>query len=206
MLWRDDDLWMDDNGNRSGLDYYLNGSLNGSKTSVNYTYNYDNMLTGFTTAGGPMFTLENTVIDGLGRLKSAAETLTKPNNSTVAHTLGFSYDSLSQLKDALISDVLDDGEGGYEPWEGIYDYERNGDMTDRLVTYEGQVDFRHIDGEMVCINGYECTNIFYDLNGNMTACPKSEGPALMSLEYNWDNKLRSAIVDSDSISLKYDPA
>ncbi|MFA5293667.1 MAG: hypothetical protein WC496_11640 [Phycisphaerae bacterium] len=59
------------------------------------------MLTGFGTSGfgvtAPTFSFNAAGpgrIDGLGRLKSAFETLTKPDNSTIEHSLSFGYDSL----------------------------------------------------------------------------------------------------------------
>ena len=39
----------------------------------------------------------------------------------------------------------------------------------------------------------------YDLNGNMVAGPVAD------MEYNWDNKVRSATVGGDSLSFRYDP-
>jgi hypothetical protein len=43
----------DDTGNRSKLHYYLDASKTGNKTTISYSYNLDNMLTGYATAGGP---------------------------------------------------------------------------------------------------------------------------------------------------------
>ncbi|MCE5341550.1 MAG: hypothetical protein LLF92_10580 [Planctomycetaceae bacterium] len=38
-------------------------------------------------------------------VEAATETLTKPDNSTIAHTSSFGYDSLSQLTAANISNI-----------------------------------------------------------------------------------------------------
>jgi len=190
----------DYSGNRSGLDYYLSGSLNGDITSVNYTYNHDNLLTGYSTTGGPTFSfdaLDSGNIDGLGRLINAAEMLTKPDNSTIAHSLTFDYDSLSQLKHAYMSRI--DGMGY---WNGDYVYYNNGDMTSRTITGSGQINFTYNGNEMRTI---EANNLSYDENGNLTTGRKDANTSV-SLAYNWDNKLRSATVGANSISLKYDPA
>ncbi|MCE5341361.1 MAG: RHS repeat-associated core domain-containing protein [Planctomycetaceae bacterium] len=45
----------------------------------------------------------------------------------------------------------------------------------------------------------------YDENGNQTAAPKDASTS-MTLEYNWDNKLRSAVAGANTIDIKYDPA
>ena len=190
----------DYSGNRSGLDYYLSGSLNGDITSVNYTYNHDNLLTGYSTTGGPTFSfdaLDSGNIDGLGRLINAAEMLTKPDNSTIAHSLTFDYDSLSQLKHAYMSRI--DGMGY---WNGDYVYYNNGDMNSRTITGSGQINFTYNGNEMRTI---EANNLSYDENGNLTTGRK-DANTIVSLAYNWDNKLRSASVDGNSISVKYDPA
>jgi hypothetical protein len=48
-------------------------------------------------------------------------------------------------------------------------------------------------------------NLSYDKNGNLTAAPKDASTS-MTLEYTWENKLCSAQIGSDEISIKYDPA
>ena len=67
---------MSENRNRKKTKYFLTGNPMGATVSIDYTYNRDNNLTGFTTTGGPTFTLSNTTIDGLGRLWDADETVT----------------------------------------------------------------------------------------------------------------------------------
>lgn len=186
----------DDNGNRSGLDYYLNGSLNGNKARVNYTYNNDNLLTDYNTSASgvtaPTFKLENTTIDGLGRLKSAAETLTKPDNSTIAHSLTFGYDSLSQLTSANIGNI------GGSTWTAGFNYEDNGDMDQKTVNSEQPTVYTYNGNEMATAGP---NSLSYDLNGNMITDPNSA-----TFVYNYDNKLRSASKGSETISLKYDPS
>lgn len=82
----------DDNGNRSGLDYYLDGTDTGDIVSVDYGYNRDNMLTVFETTGLEFEFGDGTqphpgpaVVDGLGRLAAAGEILTKTDQSSLAH-------------------------------------------------------------------------------------------------------------------------
>lgn len=155
------------------------------------------MLTGFNTSASgitaPTFELESVNIDGLGRLKSASETLTKPDNSTIAHSLTFSYDGLSQLVDANISNI----NGRY--WTAGYNYQYNGDMYQKTVNSEQPTVYTYNGNEM---NSVGPNSLSYDLNGNFT----SDEMRFTRYEYNWDNKLRSATVDNNSISVKYDPA
>ncbi|MBN1787656.1 MAG: RHS repeat-associated core domain-containing protein, partial [Sedimentisphaerales bacterium] len=56
--------------------------------------------------------------------------------------------------------------------------------------------------EMTTIDGLTLT---YDKNGNLTAGLK-DASTPVTLEYNWDNKLRHAEVGSDYIDIRYDPA
>lgn len=163
--------------------------------SIDYTYNYDNLLTGFTTSGSgvtaPTFKMENVVVDGLGRLKAGTETLTKTNGSTIAHNLVFGYDMLSQLISASISNI------GTGSWTADCNYQKNGDMTSRTVQ-SSQNTFGYVGNQMRTIDG---NSLGYDLNGNLT----SYTAQATSCAYNWDNKLRSASKGGATINLKYDP-
>jgi RHS repeat-associated protein len=181
------------------LTYYLEGQLSGERVAVDYDYNNDNLLTGFDTIGlggadAPTFSLANVNIDGLGRLKNATETLTKTDSSTIAHTLDFSYDGLSQLTDANIGNIS----GGN--WTGMYSYNKNGDMGSRTINSGTQTDFTYTGNMMASADGNETFSLSYDENGQLI-----EGQDSAEYTYNWDNKLRSAVKGSTSINLKYDP-
>ncbi|MEN6383883.1 MAG: hypothetical protein ABFD79_01660 [Phycisphaerales bacterium] len=126
--------------------------------------------------------VEITTIDGLGRLKSATETLTKADNSTIAHTSTFGYDSLSQLTSAAISNI---GQGS---WTANYEYQNNGDMDERTINFGTPDTFYYVGNEMRTLNS---NGLSYDENGNLIAAPK-DASSSMTLEYNWENKLRSA--------------
>jgi RHS repeat-associated protein len=189
------------NGNRTGLDYYLAGSLNASKVGMDYTYNNDNMLTAYSTSASgvtaPTFSFNasaSTKIDGLGRLKAANETITKPDNSTIAYVLDFSYDSLSQLTFSSIYN-------GTRYWRTNYVYQKNGDMSSR-TTNRVPISFTYTGNEMAAVGA---STLGYDLNGNQTAGLKDASTS-MNLEYNWDNKLQSAVAGANTIDIKYDPA
>ena len=151
------------------------------------------MLTGYNTfrsSGGLVFDLYNTAIDGLGRLTAGDECLTRLDNAIIGHGFSFDYDGLSQLTNAV-------GFGGAKE----YVYQNNGNMTSRTVQ-SNPTSFTYFGNEMLTAGGI---SLSYDENGNMTAAPK-DALTSMTLEYNWDNKLRKATIGSDSISLRYDPS
>jgi len=137
----------DKNGNRSQLMYYRTGSEAGPTVSVDYTYNLDNYLTKFATAGGPTYTFGGTYgpqsdwakIDGLGRLCDADETISK-TSGTVDFSYGFDYDMRSQLKQASI----DKNSSPY--WNAEYNYRKDGNLDSRQIqeaystfTYDGDL-------------------------------------------------------------------
>jgi len=72
-------------------------------------------------------------------------------------------------------------------------------MNARTIN-SSQTGFTYSGNEMATVGP---NSISYDLNGNLTTIDQQ--PAT-DYEYNWDNKLRSATIESNSISLKYDPA
>ncbi len=188
----------DENGNRDILTYYLAGTTGGSTVSMDYNYNPDNMLTGFTTSGGPTFKLENVTVDGLGRLTDADETLTKTDSTTVAHTLDFVYDMLSQLKSANITNI------GGSTWTGTYTYKENGNMVSRNLdgtsnTFKYDIDDNGTDDCQI-MTKIDTTALSTDKNGQLTAGPSSD-----TYIWNWDNKLRSATKSSTTIDMRYDP-
>ncbi len=69
--------------------------------------------------------------------------------------------------------------------------------TDYSYTNSGDSDI------MASATGDGAFTLSNDLNGNTTKLPTSN--ANDTIEYNWDNKLRSASKGPDSITVKYDP-
>ncbi len=69
--------------------------------------------------------------------------------------------------------------------------------TDYSYTNSGDSDI------MASATGDGAFTLSSDLNGNTTKLPTSS--ANDTIEYNWDNKLRSTSKDPDSITVKYDP-
>lgn len=193
----------DKNGNRSQIRYFLTGDPQGSTVTIDYTYNLDNLLTGFETTGGPTFELTDVNVDGLGRLAYANETLTKPDSSTVTHSLQYEYDMLSQLTDANITNV-----GPFDWIRRMYCYDKAGNMTSRVKDTSSAsgtpAAFNYSGDLMKTASGGENFTLTWNKNGNMTLTDMNTGNDT-TLEYNWDNKLRSATKGSESFSLKYDP-
>jgi len=174
------------------ITYSLDGTSNES-VSVEYTHNHDSFITDYNTTAvgvtGPTFKLTDADIDGLGRLTYAKDTITKANQSTVAHTLIYQYDMLSQLTDANVSNIDSSN------WAAHYTYKKNGDMTSRKI--KGLTEnFDYYGHRMIDANGVTLT---WDENGNMKTGVST------SLAYNWDSRLRSGQKGNDSIALKYDP-
>jgi len=75
-------------------------------------------------------------------------------------------------------------------------------MNSRTITGSGQTDFTYSGNEMATAGS---ANLGYDENGNLTV-GRRDANISVSLAYNWGNKLRSATIEGNSISLKYDPA
>lgn len=75
-------------------------------------------------------------------------------------------------------------------------------MNSRTITGSGQTDFTYSGNEMATAGS---ANLGYDENGNLTV-GRRDANISVSLAYNWDNKLQSATIESNSISIKYDPA
>lgn len=178
----------DKNGNRKKLEYYKTGSLLGATVSIDYTYDLDNNLRSFTTTGGPTFTLSDAVVDGLGRLVSADESLIGAGGSTVSRSLSYSYDNLSQMKTASITDI------NSTTWTANYTYHNNGNLDTR--TEAGTVTDHSYTGDLLTTLG--TNSLTWDDNGNM-----STGVGV-NITWNADNQLRSANAGSNSISCKYD--
>ena len=103
---------------------------------------------------------------------------------------------MSQLANSQISNI---GSGN---WTAGFNYEDNGDMNSRTITGSGQTDFTYSGNEMATAGS---ANLGYDENGNLTV-GRRDANISVSLAYNWDNKLRSATIEGNSIELKYDPS
>ena len=73
-------------------------------------------------------------------------------------------------------------------------------MTSRLIDSSFYEYFSYVGNQMTTAAGM---HLSYDENGNLTV----DNYTGVSFTYNWDNKLRSAAIGSDGISLlKYDPS
>jgi RHS repeat-associated protein len=179
----------DDNGNRAGLTYYREGTLEGATTTIAYDYNLDNRLTAYSTSGGPTFALSSVTVDGLGRLVEADETLTKPDSSTITHALDYTYDRRSQLLSASVTNI-DSG-----TWQAEYRYDKAGNIYSETIN-STPTSFSY-DGDLMTAKGQD--SLDWDLNGQMTTGITS------SMTWTWDGKLQSASAGGASIDLKYAP-
>ncbi|HPD48789.1 MAG TPA: RHS repeat-associated core domain-containing protein, partial [Anaerohalosphaeraceae bacterium] len=179
----------DDNGNRAGLTYYREGTLEGATTTIAYDYNLDNRLTAYSTSGGPTFALSSVTVDGLGRLVEAEETLTKPDSSTITHALDYTYDRRSQLLSASMTNI------GGSTWQASYAYDKAGNIYSETINSTPTA-FTY-DGDLMTAKGQD--SLDWDLNGQMTTGITS------SMTWTWDGKLQSASAGGASIDLKYAP-
>jgi RHS repeat-associated protein len=202
----------DDNGNRSKLKYYLDGSKGGDTVSIDYTYNAcecqcDNHLTAFTTSGveGLDFSFDATEsgnIDGLGRLRSCSETLTKVGGVQASHTCTYNYDMLSRLTYAKITDVAPKP---YMQWSNTYDNASN--MTN-FIYNEGGNDVSttySFNGDLVTGDNTG-KSVDWDNNGRQTS-RLNAAPADYAIIYNWEGRLQQAKLGSANrrIEAKYTP-
>ncbi|HPS55664.1 MAG TPA: RHS repeat-associated core domain-containing protein, partial [Sedimentisphaerales bacterium] len=182
----------DENGNRDKL-YYSKDGTDTSTVYIDYSYDKDNLLTGFTTTGGLTYSLSNVTVDGIGRLRSASETLTDTASQSKTYNLSYTYDMLSQLTDVVITNV------NGNPWAADYKYKKDGNIDSRTVTGISETSFQ-FDGDLMGqATGGENFTLYWDDNGNMTDTASS------TVSYNWDNKLRQATNSGKTIKIKYDP-
>lgn len=192
----------DKNGNRAHLYYSRDGTGTPPTTvSVGYTYNRDNMLAGFTTSGGPVFSFDASQsgdLDGLGRLRVASETLTNTGQTQIARILANGYNMRSQLTSSSMTNV-----GSYDVCDG-YSYEKAGNVESHTYTTSSPSS----STTSFCFNGDLMTkinsvNVGWDKNGDMNYYSSLS----KSFVYNWDKKLRSAtkVAPPYSIQIKYDP-
>jgi RHS repeat-associated protein len=175
-------LAYDDNGNRDSLSYYLSGSPLGNVVTVNYAYNSDNYLRGFSTTGGPTFSFDASqsgAIDGLGRLVSAGETI-----GGTSHSVSYGYDGMGQLT-AWQMDAVQYG----------YRYDNAGNVQD-LTIGQNITNYGYTGDLMTAVGS---SQLSWDNDGRL----KTNVSA--SLVYNWDGKLQSAASGGNSISCTYDP-
>ena len=166
----------DDNGNLEDMGYH-NGSAS-PFTEIDYTYNFDNQLTGI---DGSSYDLANVQIDGLGRITSGTETLTKPDNSTVVNTLSFGYNRLGSLTSANIGSFS--GSYGYNKDGNINNRTENGLSEDFSYDFNGDgID----DSNMLTWLGSN-PDIDWDYNGRLVR----DGE--FCFEYDYDGKLTNAL-------------
>jgi len=170
----------DDNGRLSELKYWLSGNVGGPNVAALYAYNPDNRLTDIELAGGPVY---------MGRLRIADESIVAADGNVVDRLLIYNYDMLSQLIDANISNIADSN------WIASYDYKVTGDMNSRTIN--GST-------ETFTYNGYLMTSadgnsLTWDKNGNLV------NDVDANFVYNYDNRLKSAVTDGNTVTIKYDP-
>lgn len=194
----------DENGNRKQLEYFLSGSVMGTSVSIDYTYDRENHLTGFTTSGGPTFVLENVDVDGLGRLWYADETVTTTDGNTVDHSYTYTYDMLSRLRYAHGANVPPTSAREY-----AYDYDTTGNLTHYMFNNYSPDQEHHsyfsYTGDLRT-GGSGGAVGWYDLNGRQTSL-LDDDPHYYPLEYDWDGNLRYGMFMNPSMGMeaKYDP-
>jgi len=194
----------DKNGNSKKLTYYRTGNPLGAKVSIDNTYDLENNLRGFSTSGGPTFSLGNTTVDGLGRLLYSDETITQTDSNTVDHSYTYEYDMLSRLLHAYTSNVPPTPAREYN-----YNYDSAGNMTsytfnnynpDNEVTY-----YYTYTGDLRTskTGGKHCT---YDKNGGQTSLWQDD-PGDFPVEYDWNGRIRrnQYLLSGLGMEAKYTP-
>jgi RHS repeat-associated protein len=196
----------DDNGNRKQLKYWLAGDINGPNTVMDYSYDIKNNLIGIAAAnpaGEPNYTFNASAsdnIDGLGRLKHAAETISYPGQANRSHTSDFTYNMQSGLTTATISP------NGL--FDAAYTYKKDGNI-ERKTTNGNDESYEYdttagndtvFDSDIMTKAGGD--DLFWDENGRLIT-----GLNSLQFYYNWDGKLRDVNDSSGNrlVSLKYDP-
>ncbi|GEM_PF-3902456 len=165
------------------------------------------MLTGYETfrsSGGLNFSLYNTAVDGLGRLKSANETIKVADGRVIDHSYNYRYDMLDQLVYSYASNVPPTPAREYE-----YDYDKTGNMTHYMFNNynpDARRDYYYTytaDERTGKTGGKHCS---YDLNGRQTSLWQDE-EGDYPVEYNWDGKIRwnKSLLSNLGIEAKYSP-
>jgi RHS repeat-associated protein len=188
----------DDNGNRSGLTYYRTGSLMGSTVRMDYSYDADNHLTGFTTTGGPTFEFADANIDGLGRLLDANETITTVGGNTIDHSYTYDYDMLGRLSYAYIDNVPPTPAREWAYW-----YDKSGNVVKRMSNNYDPDDEHYknyvYDGELLTSSALEVIN--WDLNGWQRS-KLDYNPGFYIRDYDWDGKTVYGQYLNSSLAMK----
>ncbi len=173
----------DDNGNREALTYYPTGN----PVAVGYGYNADNLLTSYTTTGGPYHALTRTV-DGLGRSVTLAETQTRQNGQSLALNWAYVYDLRSQIRSVAgtVDGVL---------WGGSYQYRKDGNIDRQTV--QGTETIFGYSGDLLTQRGQQ--DLGWDGNGQLTS------DEVRTIGWTWDGQLRSATNAGGGVVCRYDP-
>ncbi len=90
--------------------------LSGDITAI-YGYNTDNQLNSIASG---YYDLANVTLDGMGRIKTGAESIYSNSGTTIANSLSYSYDRRGSLTSASIGS-----------WNGGYSYKLDGNMDNR---------------------------------------------------------------------------
>ncbi|OHB50521.1 MAG: hypothetical protein A2Y10_18150 [Planctomycetes bacterium GWF2_41_51] len=190
----------DKNGNRKNLTYNPIGWFFGeADVTINYSYNRDNMLTGFTTTGGPTFTMSNAEIDGLGRLLSCDEMITEPNSASINLSYAYEYDMQGNLTYSYLSQPS--GVLSEISYSMTYDKIGNVQTYELAIGEESHNFERYYNGDILTgdqLDGQPYRRLNYDLNGRQ-GCYFGGDPNFNPFEYDWDGRLNhsfSVIADS----------
>lgn len=105
----------------------------------------------------------------------------------------------SQLLAASIEDI------GSQTWQGSYTYKKDGNINQKQVNSQ-QTDYEYdttpggsvFDSDIMTKADTE--TLTWNKNGQL-----KEGLSSIDFEYNWDGKLRKAVIGADYVHIKYDP-
>jgi len=170
-------------------------------------------LRAITTAGGPLYifdALDATDVDGLGRLWQADETMTYPGGGQTSRAYTYAYDMRSQLTYARATNV---GVLNWMEETFVYAPDGNIDRHTRTVPDDNGNPVHYVTNYtytnsgvsdiMAGASGADPFTLTNDLNGNTTKLPTTSSND--TVEYNWDNRMRSAQKDNAWLYVKYDP-
>jgi len=191
----------DANGNLSSLEYSLTGDPLGATVRLAYQYNRDDRLVGYGSSGGPVLTLGDVVLDGLGRLAVGRETLSDTQGGVSTQTLEYAYDRRRQLTQARRT--ANDG-----AWtQHSYAYRLDGSLARQTVQSSSApqdiTDYGYYGDLLVSATGSEQFSLTWDLNGNLTNLPNT--PEQTIVAYNWADQLCSARFPDLTLENRYAP-